>query len=238
MSHQRTTCIVEECIKLSRASGGAYCEMHYYRLRRNGTTDQLRPWSRREGTCKVDDCESPVDATQGMCQMHATRVVRHGDPLAVTHPKDRNIPRGEEHDRWTGSDATYKAVHLRVKAAHGPASSHLCADCGGKAEQWSYDHSDPDERISEDGRAYSLSTDHYFPRCVSCHKRYDYAVLRRKGRLGTAPRCGKPMRAKRDPRRISMVGSAPVCGRPEGHGGPCRSVESYTRTLEVNRGAA
>jgi hypothetical protein len=238
MSDEWKTCSAEGCAKKARTKGATYCETHYYRLRRNGTTAQLRPWSRHKGMCKVDDCVSPVDAEQGMCQLHATRVARHGDPLAFTHQRDRNYSRGEDHEWWTGSDATYTAVHQRVKASRGPASGHPCTDCGGKAEQWSYDHGDPDERFSEDGRAYSLDASHYFPRCVSCHKRYDYAVLRRKGRLGTAPRCAKPMKAKRDPRRVSMVGSAPVCGRPEGHNGPCRSVESYTHHLEVNRGAA
>lgn len=231
------TCTVGDCEKPRRSGRALYCEMHYYRLRRNGTTDPLKPWNRHEGTCKVDDCESPVDDRWGMCKMHATRVARHGDPLVVIHQRDRDLPRGEQHHSWTGAEATYDAAHSRVHAQRGRASDHLCADCDGQASQWSYDHSDPDERVSEAGYAYSLDVNHYAPRCVSCHKQHDCAFIlqERGGAFSTAPRCGKPIRSTRILSQLGHPDPPPACGRPVGHGGTCSLPETYQRELEYNR---
>lgn len=75
------------------------------------------------------------------------------------------------------SDADYGAAHGRVKRDRGKAADHSCVDCSGPARHWSYDHSDPDELVSESPRtkgvAYSLDPNHYSPRCVPCHKRFD-----------------------------------------------------------------
>lgn len=71
----------------------------------------------------------------------------------------------------------YSAAHQRLATDRGPASDHDCTDCGGVAQQWSYDHEDADDLVSTEG-AYSLTQSHYFPRCVPCHKRFDL------GRLG------------------------------------------------------
>src|SRR5690606_2960253 len=38
----------------------------------------------------------------------------------------------------------YGAAHERVYRKRGRASQHDCVDCGERAEEWSYDHSDPD----------------------------------------------------------------------------------------------
>lgn len=37
------TCDVSGCVRRTRSKNGKYCEMHYYRLRRNGSFDLL-PW--------------------------------------------------------------------------------------------------------------------------------------------------------------------------------------------------
>lgn len=72
----------------------------------------------------------------------------------------------------------YSAAHERVRRLYGPASDHYCIGCGAPAQHWSYDHADPDELISPTlGIAYSLDTDRYQPRCVSCHKTFDLAHL-------------------------------------------------------------
>ena len=107
--------------------------------------------------CRIDGCTKSVKEI-GMCSMHASRVRRHGDPDAFTHQRDRNLPRGEAHHSWTGSEATYENAHRRVKRERRRPSTHKCADCGAQAQHWSYDHSDPDERISEGGRPYSLTS--------------------------------------------------------------------------------
>ena len=122
-----------------------------------------------------------------MCSMHATRMRRHGNPDAVTHQRDRNLPRGLTHRSWTGAKATCTAAHQRVKAAKGTASNYACVDCGGQARHWSYDHKDPGE-LFEDGRAYSAKVEHYEPRCVPCHKRFDVALLR-----GQSHEVGQPV---------------------------------------------
>jgi hypothetical protein len=73
-------------------------------------------------------------------------------------------------------DPGYTGAHYRVKFIHGPASAHSCVDCGGCAEDWSYDHADPDELTDPRGRPYSLDPSRYAARCRSCHKRFDYAA--------------------------------------------------------------
>ena len=187
--------------------------------------------------CRI--CGKPVKEI-GLCSMHASRVRRHGDPNAFTHQRDRNLPRGEQHWSWTGSDATYGAAHGRVKKERGPASTHPCADCGGRARHWSYDHRDPDGRLSPDGRAYSLDINHYVPRCVSCHKMHDCALIlqERGGAFNTSPPCGRPIRSRRVLSRLGNPDPVPRCGRPVGHSGSCSLPETYRRQLERNRKAA
>ena len=48
----------------------------------------------------------------------------------------------------------------------------MCAECGAPAVDWSYDGTDPAERI-DPGRGYRFSLDpaRYRPRCRSCHRR-------------------------------------------------------------------
>lgn len=84
---------------------------------------------------------------------------------------------GEANQQWSGDDASYRAVHKRLKRRRGFATDFDCVDCGEPATDWSYLHGAPDERIGDDGRgkmlAYSLDLDYYAPRCKVCHRRYD-----------------------------------------------------------------
>jgi ribosomal protein L32 len=57
------------------------------------------------------------------------------------------------------------------------AAHHLCADCGTRAQHWSYDHNDTEEIRDDMGLPYGSDASHYSPRCVSCHKRFDLAML-------------------------------------------------------------
>lgn len=107
---------------------------------------------------------------RGFCSKHYQRFMRHGDPSI-----GRDFA-GEKNPAWKGESASYDAVHLRVRAARGPASQHVCVDCGGPAEEWSYDHADPDEKSETRGNSLvTFSTDlvHYVPRCVRDHRAYD-----------------------------------------------------------------
>lgn len=68
---------------------------------------------------------------------------------------------------------SYGAVHTRLRTSRGPASDYDCTDCGGRAEQWSYDHGDAEELVSEIGHPYSADLSRYQPRCCSCHRKFD-----------------------------------------------------------------
>ena len=70
----------------------------------------------------------------------------------------------------------YHTAHKRVTKKKGRADSHDCVDCDDPAKQWSYDHTDADELVYQDGEysyPYSLDEDHYQPRCLSCHRQFD-----------------------------------------------------------------
>jgi hypothetical protein len=155
----------------------------------------------------------------------------------MTSREDWDLRRGERHWAWVGQDASYQTAHERVSARRGPASGYPCADCGRPARHWSYDHSDPDERTSDDGQPYSLDVNRYAPRCVRCHKRMDCARLieERGGNMNAVPRCGKPIRSARILAHLGEGDPPPVCGRPFGHAGRCSLPGTHQRTLERNR---
>jgi hypothetical protein len=69
---------------------------------------------------------------------------------------------------------TYHQVHKRLRATFGPARNHQCVDCGKRADEWSYDHGDPNEKRSV--AAYSTDLSHYAARCVPCHRAFDFGV--------------------------------------------------------------
>lgn len=75
---------------------------------------------------------------------------------------------------------SYIGAHTRVYSARGRAADYLCR-CGARAEEWAYDHSDP-EAITAPWRdqagalrdvTYSGKPEHYIPMCKSCHLRFD-----------------------------------------------------------------
>lgn len=172
------TCTVESCEKPSRNKSAALCKMHYHRQYRTGNIGGAAELIRKQRSehCHVEGCTKP-DTEGGLCSMHAARKRRHGDVSTVIIPEDRALPTGEHHHNWAGSEVGYAGAHSRVKAMHGSATLHKCADCGSNASHWSYNHSDPDELIvyglSLNGIAYSDDPLYYSPRCVPCHKTYD-----------------------------------------------------------------
>lgn len=77
---------------------------------------------------------------------------------------------------WHGDDVEYMGLHGRLVAKRGKAVVHACEHCAGQAEEWAYDHTDPDEKRNRRGRddgAYSLDIDRYMPLCVPCHRQFD-----------------------------------------------------------------
>lgn len=77
---------------------------------------------------------------------------------------------------WRVAAPGYGAAHDRVRSLRGSATEHRCVDCDAPAAHWSYNHDDPDELtgiVSGYRVTYSAHPDHYSPRCVPCHKRFD-----------------------------------------------------------------
>lgn len=71
----------------------------------------------------------------------------------------------------------YRMAHQRVRIARGPACNHMCR-CGQQADEWAYDHADPNELRSPEGLPYSLDVDRYTPMCRPCHRLFDLAQNR------------------------------------------------------------
>lgn len=69
----------------------------------------------------------------------------------------------------------YARVHDRLREVFGRAADHPCVDCGNQARDWSYDHQDPNERVSPRGLVFTEDLSHYAPRCISCHRNFDAA---------------------------------------------------------------
>ena len=161
-------CSVTGCERAARARG--WCQAHYFRWRRTGSTGVAAVAVNTPKICAVDECERKHLAL-GLCDRHFQRYQKWGDPYYV----DEHAT-GRYHWAWRGDDIGYGTAHERIRKTRGSASDHRCSDCGGVAAQWAYDHEDPDERHSDLG-SYSTDPSHYRPLCVSCHKRFDLARL-------------------------------------------------------------
>lgn len=165
------------------AQGLTVCFGHWRRNHRTGEFGSPHFAKRRKsrGTCTVTGCGDTDCGLHGYCLLHYTRWKRHGDPLTVIPPEEREVQEGEANNRWTGDAATYAGIHQRVRAKRGKASEYECTDCSARAAQWSYTHEGGGrERPSEFG-PYSVSIYDYVPRCVKCHKRHDLEQIKRRG---------------------------------------------------------
>lgn len=107
------------------------------------------------------DCGTDTHVTPG--SLNSGTTTSCGD-RAVHHRRD---------------DITYCTAHDRVRADRGRVQDYACIGCGAPANHWSYDHADPDERLDDTLSArpvaYSVKPEHYDPRCVTCHRRFDVA---------------------------------------------------------------
>lgn len=168
-------CQVDGCEKSPRSTVSRYCEMHYYRIRRNGTLDTVAPRV-PDAECILDGCDAPAGYADGHCRNHRLGLNRNGDYL--------NHAEGHLSPRWLSDDeVTYGTIHQRVKRWRGSASDHSCVDCGTVAAHWSYNHKDPDQRFEKyQGYSipYSIDPSFYEPRCVKCHKKLDLAEVKRR----------------------------------------------------------
>ncbi len=72
----------------------------------------------------------------------------------------------------------YAQAHRNIRKSLGPASGYRCwLRCGAAAEEWAYDHTDPNERRDVDGLSagipYSMDPTRYVALCKSCHVKFD-----------------------------------------------------------------
>lgn len=171
----KRTCTVAGCDKTPR-SRGPYCYGHYMKNWRYGTPEPSHPQRWTDHTGERFGLLVVVERIEVMwrctCDCGNETLVRSGDLQRGTVATCGD--RATHHRR---DDAGYSAAHGRVHSEHGRAASHMCVDCGSPARHWSYNHDDPDERLSRTARikgiAFSLDPMHYSPRCVPCHKRFD-----------------------------------------------------------------
>lgn len=169
------TCSLSGCAKPVKRAG--YCYGHYMKNWRYGTpTPEFSPaWQdirgQRFGTLVVMEREGSGWACVCDCGRERTasagELNRTGDAATCgDRPTHRRL-----------DDAGYTAAHQRVRQDRGPIRDQACVACGSPARHWSYDHTDPDPRLayglSANPVAYSLDPQHYSPRCVPCHKRFD-----------------------------------------------------------------
>lgn len=170
---------VEECEKPIKCLG--FCYGHYMKNWRYGTPTPEHGSRRQDlGGMRFGSLVAvkPVESTSWscVCDCGATTIVRTGDLNAGT---TTSCGDGKIHRRHLRSDIVgYWAIHDRLRRDRGKPGT--CVDCGGPASEWSYDHGDPNELVSESGSsrgfAFSLDLDHYVPRCVRCHRAHDAAL--------------------------------------------------------------
>lgn len=169
------TCSLPDCPKPMKRAG--FCYGHYMKNWRYGTPapDFGPGWEdirgQRFGTLVV--VERVDHRWRCDCDCGRTRLVsagdlnRHGDASTC----------GDRRTHRRLDMAGYTAAHQRCRSDRGRVQGHPCVDCGKQAQHWSYNHDDPDELLAYDLSAhpvaYSLKSEHYSPRCVSCHKRFD-----------------------------------------------------------------
>ena len=89
--------------------------------------------------------------------------------------------RGPANDSWRGDTPGYAAAHLRIASTYGKASGHFCADCGDTAATGRSATNATPPSTSDRGLVYCTHLEHYAPRCIPCHFRFDYRGHRANG---------------------------------------------------------
>ena len=110
--------------------------------------------------CSYEPCATRTRSGREYCTRHGRNVEKYGQPVRPV-------------------SETYQAVHKRLDRWRGKATNYSCIGCSVKADNWSYDHADEDERVEvRNGRTYvySINLDHYHPMCFGCHTRLDHSV--------------------------------------------------------------
>jgi len=164
-------CSVQGCTALNpkRLKRGM-CPGHYHRWYRTGNTGSptIKPLNHnkpRNHGCKATDCDSTHYA-KGYCTRHYTQAHKWG----VVDQPDR---------RLSGHNITYTGMHKRIKDKRGKASQHQCINCDNQANEWAYNHQDPNQLTeTRGGKTKPYSPDHSFydPMCKRCHTKRDRGI--------------------------------------------------------------
>ncbi|MBW4033021.1 MAG: hypothetical protein HIU88_10195 [Acidobacteria bacterium] len=154
------TCTDSNCTRPAKVIG--LCGMHYQRQYKATRVDP----------CSITGCDRTT-FTKAMCVLHYNRMREHGDPLYER-------PRKHERRERRSVPVTYTTLHKRIRAQRGPATDHLCVDCGAQALEWSYSFNEERPLISaergREGKPYSLDVQAYEARCKACHKAFDMFI--------------------------------------------------------------
>lgn len=162
-------CSIDGCDKPARGRG--WCVKHWKRWRTHGDPLYVRPAPLPPPRCAVADCNKPKHGFI-YCSKHYQRYVKSGDPL-ISGDHYPGRPRIAE--------PSYDGVHKRLSREKGAAAARFCVDCGGQADEWSYDGGCPHELVGEvrgSILAYSVDQSRYSPRCRPCHRAMDDSLLR------------------------------------------------------------
>lgn len=114
-------CSIDECGSTAKKRG--WCEKHYLRWRRNGTTDTVRKFGREP--CSVGGCSFDSQA-KGFCALHYHRWRRTGDPTKTTH-----AIRGEPQRYYRDVVLTYDCDECLIWP-YGPLGDHYSGLWDGK----------------------------------------------------------------------------------------------------------
>src|SRR5690242_11030579 len=108
-----------------RGRRGHYCTECEREYRRAWKAKRNPPKPVRR--CATEGCSTRVRAKGGQC-------------APCRKPKRVPEPRGI---------TSYTGMHLRIRYARGKATAYSCVQCNGPAQEWSYDHADPDEVMGD-----------------------------------------------------------------------------------------
>lgn len=166
---EANVCTVEDCNR--KPVGNGLCKMHWKRNNRYGDPLGKSDFKQIKRDCQVPGCARPYHAN-GYCSSHEYKNARYGDPL------HEGI--GSHTGRHRMEAPSYSGMHKRIFYDRGSASQFKCVDCGGRAQEWSYDGSDPNELmelVRGSLLAYSTDQSFYSARCVRCHRKKDLGLM-------------------------------------------------------------
>lgn len=164
-------CTAYGCERGTRSKYSPYCEMHYYRFRRNGTLDTV---AKRvpDTECIAPDCYELAFYTTGECRNHYLAKRANGD-------YEKRVGKERNYNWLKDGELNYSAIHLRLAKYRGSAKDYHCISCGSPALHWAYQHNCQNEQIDDtNGRKlpYSPNLEKYEPMCVPCHKKLDLTI--------------------------------------------------------------